>query len=278
MSHYSVAVFQKEDGLTLDELLEPFDEEKEVPQVITKAEIIANVREEIEQYRKEYYEEYIADPEKYVKEHIRGKNDPNEGHIRYLRDEFPKRLKWTDEECYRYGTRYYDNDSVQTDGSVIDTYNPDAKWDWYSVGGRFSNIVPLLDGGFADEASMDDVDIDYHDKKAYKSALRFWQMYIEGEKPRSEKEKEQLKFVLYKPEYYTERYESAEDYADDQAGFTFYAALLPDGEWLEPGEMGWFGVSAATADDDKAWRKRIKEILQRARDEHWYITIVDCHI
>lgn len=42
--------------------------------------------------------------------------------------------------------------------------------------------------------------------------------------------------------------------------------------------MGWWGMSHATAEDDKDWHQKVKEILKQAQENDWEITIVDCHI
>ena len=226
MGHYSVAVFQdpKQKRTTLEDLLQPFCEENVCPRYITKAEIIERQRKEIEDFNESTYKKYLADPEGYER------NTKNTAHINYLKNEFPLRLKWTDEECYQHGLHYYDEDAVRPDGSVFYTYNPNSKWDWYSIGGRFQNLIPLKGGGFTDEASMDDVDIEYHSKEAYKRAIRFWQLVVDEQPPVTEEDEEVVKYAFYKKEYYTERYTSAEDYADFCAGFHVYATLLPNYE------------------------------------------------
>ncbi len=192
MSHYAVAVFLDPNGKNLEELLAPFDENLHVPHYIPKADIIAKVRNEIETYKNGTYAEYLKDPEAYVAKYT------NQDHIKYITKEFPMKLHWTDEDCYLDGIRYYEEENIKPDGSVFSDYNPNSKWDWYSIGGRFSDIVPLKEGGYANEASMCDVDIDHRDKKEYKNAIRFWQLYVEGQEPVTEEDKELLKFVWYK--------------------------------------------------------------------------------
>ena len=273
MSHYAVAVFLDPNGKNLEELLAPFDEGLHVPHYIPKADIIAKVRSEIETFKNGAYAEYLKNPKAYIEKH-----SDNQRHIEYISKEFPMKLHWTDEDCYLDGIRYYEEENIKPDGSVFSDYNPNSKWDWYDIGGRFSDIIPLKEGGYANEASMCDVDIDHRDEEEYKNAIRFWQLYVEGQEPVTEEDKELLKFVWYKKEYFTERYANAEEYAAWVSGFTFYAALLPTGEWLEPGRMGWWGMSHATADDDKTWHSKVKEILKQAQDNNWEITIVDCHI
>lgn len=272
MSHYAVLVFTEPDKKTVEELLDPFYEGLEVPHYISKSDIISGIRKEIEDYKNTRYAEYLKNPQSYLAKC----SNPN--HAKYITQEFPKRLNWDDEECYREGIKYYDSEDIQPDGSVRDTYNPNSKWDWYTIGGRFSDIIPLKDGRFANEASMSEVDIDYCDQEDYAKSIRFWQLFIDGQTPETEHEKEVVESAFYKREYYTSRYDNAEDFANHCAGFTFYAALLPTGEWLEPGQMGWFGVSFANEDDDRAWRKTSREILKKANENNWNVTVVDCHI
>lgn len=60
--------------------------------------------------------------------------------------------------------------------------------------------------------------------------------------------------------------------------FTTYAVLLPDGTWHEPGKMLYFGVSAASEEDEKNWDENYyKNFIEKA-DPNWILTIVDCHI
>ena len=272
MSHYAVAVFQSPGGKDYEELLAPFDENIESPHYISKSDIISKVRNDIEKFKSTRYAEYLKNPKEYEAE------CQNDAHIDYIKKEFPIKLHWTDEDCYLDGIKYYEKDDIQPDGSVFSNYNAQSKWDWYSVGGRFTNSIPLKDGSYTDDANINDIEINGHDEKMYKQAIRFWQLYVDGEEPMNDEDREIIRFSFYNKDYYTSLYDSAEEYASWVSGFTFYAALLPNGEWLEPRKMGWWGISSASADDEKAWRKKIKDILRDAKDGNWNVTIVDCHI
>jgi hypothetical protein len=56
---------------------------------------------------------------------------------------------------------------IDEDDNVLSTYNPDAKWDWYVIGGRWSNYLYLKERDeegerlTADYAYFDEVDWDY---------------------------------------------------------------------------------------------------------------------
>ena len=273
MSHFSVAVFSNNDT-PYEELLKPYDENLPFPHYITKSEIIANVRKEIESYKNNKYAEYLKDPEGYVEKYAESRAE----HIKYITQEFPKKLQWTDEECYADGIKYYDNESIRPDGSVFSTYNPNAKWDWYVVGGSFSKMIPLNDGTFCDEADMEEVNIEYRDPERYRRSFRFWQLFIDEAEPESDEDRDLIRFEYRKKENYTERYKNAEDYADASSRLNFYAAILPNGEWLEAGAMGWWGISFATPDDEKQWDDQKKDLIRKAKEENWHITMVDCHL
>ena len=238
MSHYSVAVFT-DGNATIDELLAPYDESLKVPHYISKKELIDSVR--------------------------------------WHKAEDGSEL--SDEELYNYATRYESPENIfpRSDGSVFSTYNPNSKWDWYQIGGRFHGIVPLKSGELTNDAQMSEVDVDHRDPEEYERSLRFWQLRVEGQEPETEDDKALIAYC-YNKEHYTARFDSAEEYAEWCCCFSFYAALLPNGEWLEPGRLGWFAISDATAEDDRAWRKQIREIIKKAQEKNWHITIVDCHI
>ena len=171
-------------------------------------------------------------------------------------------------------------------------YNPNARWDWYCVGGRWRGQLKLLEGrkgwygsdyseeerkqlekGRCDCAHVNDCDFS-RDQEVYNKALRFWDVVVEG-KPRTEEEKDAL-FFVFKPEYYRQQFGTRENYARHQSDFLPYAYLTPDGEWHETGRMGWWGM------DDNTYEKREKKntelrqyILSHPNE---YIAIVDCHI
>ena len=53
-------------------------------------------------------------------------------------------------------------------------------------------------------------------------------------------------------------------------------AMLIEGEWIERGEMGWFGMARnekSASQWGKEFKKRIKDI-----DPNTLVTVVDCHI
>lgn len=123
-------------------------------------------------------------------------------------------------------------------------YNPNAKWDWWEVGGRWNNKLTIADG---------------QTLKRVNSA--------------------RIKNLLLETESYLEKhYKSQEEYADLESLFYTHAVVDKDGYWYEKGEMGWFGVSSEDEKQAADWKRNYKERFLDNADEDDWITIIDCHI
>ena len=94
------------------------------------------------------------------------------------------------------------------------------------------------------------------------------------------KEGEKKPFCFYTEEYLKKLYGDKETYALRNSTFSTYSILTPDGEWLEPGTMGWFGISSATANEEREWYKSYQSIIKKFAEENpdYVVTLVDCHI
>ena len=245
MSHFCVLVI----GSEPEEQLSKYDENLEVEMhlVATKEECIRRKRQSIEEYKNgDIYQSFLRDPEKYKKEN---NYNPN---IKYLEEEFPKMLEWTDEQCYEdyiefYRERINDGDDwceIHEDGSIWHNCNDDnAKWDYYTMGGRYRGRLKL--------------------KEPDPSAPLYsgWQYG------------EDKDYVLLKAEGYCDQAQ-VKDVAnlDDFVPF----AVVKDGEWYERGEMGWWAqVSNEKADAD--WDAEVKALLKDLSGDT-LLTVFDCHI
>lgn len=158
MSHFTVAVFTKPDGLSVVELLAKFDKNIEMEPYIalTKEQVIEESKNINKKYEATTYAEYLKDPIAYAE-----KYHHNSPHIEYLKNTFPKMLKMTDEEHYQH---YIRDSTTDENGNLLSTYNPNSKWDWYSIGGRWSNFLKLKNGLCADSALLSDVDFFFDSK------------------------------------------------------------------------------------------------------------------
>lgn len=247
MSHFIVGVIcESVDDITT--LLAPYDENIEVEPYIgrTKAEMIAE--------GKRVKKRLLEGEEKRT----------DDWALKYLNAK-------TDEDLYN--AEKYDDYEYDKDGNEMTTYNPKSKWDWYSIGGRWSYGLKLKepdeDGGeYCDYAKIKDIDFGI-DKEKYNECYEWWKMSVEG----SDEEWDSF----YKKEYFTDNYTDADDYATRQAQFSTFALVTPDGEWHEKGKMGWFACSSETPDEARKWDENYMSFIKNADPEHYFV-MVDCHI
>lgn len=272
MSHFTVLVVTK-DG-DYEKALAPFDETLEVEPYIseTKEEIIQN-----EKVRYERYKQGLSN----------GENDE-------WFEKYNKGVDWSDDDSIiKHYYEYWSDEEHDEDYNRLSTYNPNSKWDWYSLGGRWINtlklkekVAPIAESrpsliqfelpedGYTDHAQMKDIDFT-PSKKEIKNAERFWEVVVE-EQPLRPDEKEEDFHTWWKKEYYLDKYGSKEEYVRCQTELFTYA-LLYEGEWIEPGEMGWFGMENSTKDSNEWYRERFREIVSNLSPED-YISVIDCHI
>lgn len=269
MSHYTVAVITKsnpEDSHELEKLLAPFDENLSVEPYIHRT------REEIIKQGKIHKQEWIdrvnevESKDKLVEYLI----SPS---YRWCRDLLNAE---TDDEFYN--AEVYEDMVGPNSDDEYSTYNPDSKWDWYQIGGRWSGLLlSKEDGNYYNTLQIKDWDYDNFNTESIEHYERFWEVAAEGAE-QTQEEKDNHEFLLfYKPEYYIEKYGSKSNFIKCMCTFSTYAVLTPDGEWLAPGSMGWWGVSHADVKDEFEWERDYIDLINTF-DPEMYITIVDCHI
>ena len=170
--------------------------------------------------------------------------------------------------------------------------NPNARWDWWVIGGRWRGLLLLGPGksGYiaplepwhkdfvypphrCDAALVADCDFSPNEAQIRRAA-RMWEVCVEGDEPR---EDEDL-LKLWEPEYYLERYGDKETFIRRKTAFNTYAFVTAGGEWHEPGRMGWFGLDDATNESTNRYEAEFRAYLQEAREKGLAVTIVDCHI
>lgn len=232
MSHFSVAVITKtEDKNEIVNLLAPYQENNNLD------------------CPKEYLEFFDIDEEL----RDRYEND---------KEEFQTFEEYVD---------YYGYKKNEYTGKYGYYENPNARWDWYSIGGRFG-----YDDDFGYFTKLKDIDLNPVESE-YNEALRYWEVVVEGS-PIREDEKEDWFFSIYKKEYYTEQFKTKEDYALDCSTFSTWAMVTPDGEWYENGKMGWFACSDATMESRNNFKRFFYDYLKNPENSEYFLTVVDCHI
>jgi len=330
MSHFTVAVFSDGNN-TVEELLAPYQENN-----------MGDCPEEYMEFN-DVTEEYLDRYENKEVDMVRKSNGDlvfsweasESGKKEIIKIKFSDKYSTFDEFVQDYGG-YEKNEKT---GKYGYWENPNAKWDWYQEGGRWSGLLKLkpilcltsnnafntlgfnhneflnfvnwyktdkekfdliidkykgvkqkiieevktyinmMDGDAkrVDSAKVKDIDFSL-DIDEYNKAIRFWELIVDGDTPKNDKEIDEVKWCFYKPEYYSNRYKNKEQYAQLTAEFGTYAVITPDGKWHSKGDMGWFGFSSESFEEANSWSVSFKEKFIDNADPEWTLTVVDCHI
>ena len=71
------------------------------------------------------------------------------------------------------------------------------------------------------------------------------------------------------------KYLGIDAWAEAAPAFTTWA-VVHEGQWIEKGSMGWWGISTGDVDQDE-WETRVSELVETMPADHW-LAVVDCHI
>lgn len=264
--------------------------------------------------------------------------DPIEkyGHVKVHvtnKEEHPDFLEFAKEEGYGPAPK-------GATGEVGRLTNPNAKWDWWQIGGRWGNRLVQPDGEKVDFLQKKFLDLDAQrqaradlkkkwidvgiseikdlckeeilaiwakicdqmsllkesyeiDKKEDKPRLWDWIKEAAGEETAADYSAElrdAAEFILSKetrqvshkiggfflgdvtpitePDPYA--------HAAKAEAFDWVQAVVIDGQWVEQGEMGWWGYSNQDMTDGK-WTEMLMKKIEEIPDDH-YLCVVDYHI
>ncbi len=194
-----------------------------------------------------------------------------------------------------------------------DTYNPDSKWDWYELGGRWAGYFKLKCGSKEAQDFKPVVD------QAQKSKIDFEAMIAEHVQEKAEYFVECMRIIdgreypgwndlyeAHKDDINTARniYNSNEVIKDlkkagllpwlsdikedlcggDKKAFLQNAAnsalatfaVVKDGKWMSNGDMGWFGPSN-NIQTESEWNDTFANLLKEVPDDT-LLSLYDCHI
>lgn len=269
MSHYKVLVIHKENQ-NIEGLLAPYNENLEVEPYLKYEH-----NDAIEMIKEEYvpFNDFLKD---------------------YSDD---KLLEWFADDCGYY----------LIDGDIYTTYNPNSKWDWYQIGGRFDGELMLTDEGrlnAVDEIKRKyctDIDIknlreDFHYMRYVNVAplkyiqwfiplspiekeelRRWWEINVEKDELKDGEKKDE--YFFWNPDWYKKRYRDADTYIKTKEMITFFAVLSPDGKWYAPSNMGWWACTDGEPEDELQWDLEFYDrFIKPNLDSDLICTVVDCHI
>lgn len=164
--------------------------------------------------------------------------------------------------------------------------NPNAKWDWWQLGGRWHGFFwkkPNSKTGKSgdkswcnekesfherqvDQLKKGDVDVDAMRNHDLAEWSKTWDKAQEMEAPQRE-------FI-----YGVKGNETKEEFIErlKRKHPCQVFAVLWNGEWIEKGSMGWWGIVSDEKDPD-AWTNQFTRIWNKIPNDAT-ISIVDCHI
>ena len=287
MSHFTVLVVTDEepDDAILSAALQPFHEFECTgtdDQYIQDIDITEEQKADWEQH-KEAYPDFIQ----YLKDY-EGK---------------PATMSPDLKGEHKYGYALLDASGNVT--KVIDRTNPNKEWDWWVVGGRWSDKLLTKSGKRCDMARKGDVDFEGIRIQKSKDAADDYDKItaiLTAAGVKNEWHKwEHVREVMFSGDIDAARtfyhaqpgikalseariWDDADGYLQSREAFIAEAeklsfstfAVLKDGKWSERGDMGWWGCVSDEKDSD-AWNVEFSDVLNSIRDDQW-LTIVDCHI
>lgn len=191
----------------------------------------------------------------------------------------------TDKEMLdRWGFFYHGG--TWRDGKIWDRHNPQGKYDWYQIGGRWHGCLKVRPTavqaklgepswsvpptrvprkGHADIARKDEIlwESMYGD---IRKAIRLWELVVEegGVTPGTIIDGE----MTSPPEWYLNIYKSKEKYVHAKSTWSAAAALI-DGVWTEGKDSPFV--------PDADWECNFMKNVIRPLPDHSIITAVDCH-
>lgn len=153
--------------------------------------------------------------------------------------------------------------------------NPNAKWDWFEIGGRWNEILKTKSGQKVNFAAIKDLDFT-PDDAVIEHYRNIWRVIVSKEKIDSIKHWQLCDFD--DAETLIKTYGTEENFVKIKSQFSTFAVITPDGQWHEKGEMGCFAYSSETPDEAYEWAVNYKSRFIDAFPPETIITIVDCHI
>lgn len=173
--------------------------------------------------------------------------------------------------------------------------NPNAKWDWYSLGGRWTGFFKLKPGrkgesgtpglmtspaevGFVDQAYKRDIDFETMKEESFEKAMKTYDEFEAKfkEDPKCKTFNAYFEYGVYNKGSRTKFVpETRQEFLLRQAPVLTFA-VIKDGKWYERGKMGWW----ACVSDEKAaedWNAEYAKLLDEV-SEDTQLSIFDCHI
>lgn len=220
----------------------------------------------------------------------------------------PKKEVYPDFEEYM---RDYEGRERNSDGKYGYYHNPNDKWDWYQIGGRWPEYLPTENGKEA-VCLLSEIDhawIKAEQGRKFEQFIANYEAFLNGSKcwgvfegPREEAldlgliscknfeeitddERAHCVLIRWERSTGTGRFDVCKRTSREELMkvYSFFrpvqghARLADDTGWEERGEMGWFGADSSTSDTQQSYVEGTDEWFSKGNPQDWLIA-VDCHI
>lgn len=159
---------------------------------------------------------------------------------------------------------------IDKEGNLISTRNPQGKWDWWEIGGRWTNLLLLKDGNEAEFGKIRNIDFQGIEERNIQERKSIWQKYINSKGTKDDK---LLKFI-----YGIRKDDTEKTFIERGTKFNTFSVIDKEGKWHERATMGWFGMDDGTEEQEREWESNFYKNFIEPLDEEDGIVIVDCHI
>lgn len=326
MSHFSVCVAipgSKLEGVKingfeiesiLDDIMEPYNEDPVLPEHTVFQDMTENCRETYEKdtdmavlfpdgtvhslRSKEFKDHFVACDGK-IQERIDGRYAETD-RSRMLKAvlDYPAKKLYSFEEYCREEFGY-----EEKDGRFGYWDNPDAHWDWYQIGGRYSNRLLVkktaesaldprdsVGGNYmtVNGARMGEIAWEENKRREHNAKVLGYEAFAEAYKSGDVERFGPMVSIredgiygwnvcLYKAgetlEEHLQRHGVSED---DSYPLCCYAYVDLEGKWNSKGDMGWFGISTNNK-EERSWHDELQKFFASLGEDD-FLVMVDCHI
>lgn len=160
-----------------------------------------------------------------------------------------------------------ENTDIDSIDQIVSPYEWSVFMEVCCLGGRYSNSIPLKNGGIAESyAKIKDIDFDIRDD-LIKRAENRWANVVEG--------KIEGSCLLEMKENYLKMYKNKKKYKELYSSF-FTSAVIGCYGWQSLEDMYGYGVSDLTLTAIENYKKLYYDIISKADPEH-YLVVLDCH-
>ena len=207
----------------------------------TRAELIAEVRALHESIRTTAYAQYCQDPDAYAA-------TATETQVAWFRGDdadggFPAALGWTDDQIVAHERDKWGSDLITENGDCYSFTNPEGKWDWWTVGGRWGGAWTLRKGAVGNtEIATEPSAFGLNETAADPSR--------------------------------TDCARKCDLIAETVTASFAYIDLY--GQWHEQGTMGWFGMVSGEQPESE-WDEQYQAWFASLPDATWLVNI-DAHV